>query len=103
MRLYSVALSAGLFLVPVTGPTVQDHVQPLIPPRAEKGVPGYACDHPREGFQYARMKGVGDLPRDLMDGRWICSDGCGPEFDCAVKVKQSKIPAGDMDYIYRKR
>lgn len=105
MRWSSAFFSAGLFLVPVTTP-VQDAVQPLIPPPVaapQRSVPGYACDHPRKGYQYARMKGVGDLPRDLIDGGWICSDGCGVEFDCAVKVKQSRIPIGDMDYIYRKR
>jgi hypothetical protein len=59
-NLRAIVLSGGIWLLPTQG--VVDHVQPLIPPPVsapEKGVPGYACGHPRIGYEYSKMEGVG--------------------------------------------
>ncbi len=107
-QLRSVLLSGGMLLLPTQG--VVDHVQPLIPPPTaaplEKGVPGYACGHPRTGYEYSKMEGVGRLPGDIISGGWMCSDGCGPEVECAMAIKYiqpEKQLVSEFRYVYRKR
>lgn len=106
-NLSTLILSGGLWLLPTQG--VVDHLQPLIPPPVEapeKGVPGYACGHPRKGYEYSKMEGIGTLPGDILSGGWMCSDGCGPEVECALAIKyiqpEKKI-VSDFRYVYRKR
>lgn len=102
-------LSGGLFLLPAGGP-VQDHVQPMLPPvpmaAPEKNVPGYACGHPRTGWEYAKIKGVGKLPEDLITGDWLCSDGCGAEIECSTYLKYGRLEyktLSQFTYVFRKR
>ena len=112
MKRSVVLFSGGLLLMPIQAPPLQDHLQPILPTKPtvadkpDRGLEGlgYACGHPFKGQDYARIKGVGNLPKDIVTGGWTCSHGCGIPVPCAYVIRYTdpeKEIVSDYEYIYR--